>query len=311
MSAEAAYSPPVKSHAGWKLDMLEAMAIDRRMRRVDVAIAVLVIQRSRQQSRVSAITDDRLAKQMKCNRATFTEFRKRGVAAGYFDCIPGASGRATTYRWKNDRLDQIRNIELDQRIIDSEKGEDGEQESEDNDEVQVHRKLSTRAVSSAKKTKRSNDSRVPRKLSTTTGDRAQKTKHYPSAERIEHNLPKCAENSAYSAEKTKHLHSFSTLRDSLPEKNRTLEAYEALVFSECDAWTHEDWQARFNEVAGFLEFDEGLPRPEAEDRARILCGFDEADAVGRQSARDTLPTVAKCNLEEGTSDDQEHLYHDL
>lgn len=35
-----------------------------------------------------------------------------------------------------------------------------------------------------------------------------------------------------------------------------------------DAWTDEDWQAAYDERAGILEYDEGLPRAEAEKLAR-------------------------------------------
>ena len=34
------------------------------------------------------------------------------------------------------------------------------------------------------------------------------------------------------------------------------------------AWTEEDWQALFDERAGIMEFDGGLPRREAEKRAK-------------------------------------------
>ena len=33
------------------------------------------------------------------------------------------------------------------------------------------------------------------------------------------------------------------------------------------AWTEEDWQALFDERAGIMEFDGGLPRKEAETAA--------------------------------------------
>lgn len=35
-----------------------------------------------------------------------------------------------------------------------------------------------------------------------------------------------------------------------------------------DAWTDEDWQAAYDERAGILEYDAGLPRAEAERLAR-------------------------------------------
>ena len=38
-----------------------------------------------------------------------------------------------------------------------------------------------------------------------------------------------------------------------------------------DGWSAEDWQVFFDERAGILEFDGGLPRPEAEARAFDCC----------------------------------------
>ena len=38
-----------------------------------------------------------------------------------------------------------------------------------------------------------------------------------------------------------------------------------------DGWSAEDWQVFFDERAGILEFDGGLPRPEAEARAFACC----------------------------------------
>lgn len=38
-----------------------------------------------------------------------------------------------------------------------------------------------------------------------------------------------------------------------------------------DGWSAEDWQVFFDERAGIVEFDGGLPRPEAEARAFAFC----------------------------------------
>ena len=45
----------------------------------------------------------------------------------------------------------------------------------------------------------------------------------------------------------------------------------ALLRSSQDGWTAEDWQARFDERAGFLEHDDGLSRVEAEVQAFECC----------------------------------------
>jgi hypothetical protein len=36
-----------------------------------------------------------------------------------------------------------------------------------------------------------------------------------------------------------------------------------------NGWNEEDWRAAFNERAGILEYDGGLPRSEAERQARV------------------------------------------
>ena len=38
-----------------------------------------------------------------------------------------------------------------------------------------------------------------------------------------------------------------------------------------DGWSAEDWQVFFDERAGIVEFDGGLPRPEAEAQAFACC----------------------------------------
>jgi hypothetical protein len=108
--------PDTRAHAPWKCDMLLAMAMDPAMNLVDVAVAVVVIQHSNKDSKISVITDARLSEILRRGRKTFSDFRRRGAAAGYFDFTPGSWGHATVYRWKNDRLYQIENQVLDRRI---------------------------------------------------------------------------------------------------------------------------------------------------------------------------------------------------
>jgi hypothetical protein len=281
------------------------MAKDRTMRRVDVAIAVLVLQRSNQHSKVSIVPDKLLEEELGCNRATFTEFRKRGTAAGYFTCIPGHSGQATIYKWKNDRLYEIQNMALDSRVLRQEESLE-EDEDEQTDNPVVRRKLSARAAASVRKTKHYGDPVAHIKPSTVSDSSAQKTAHYDNAEKTDHYPSQCEENLADSAKKTKHLHSYNTLKDSLPEESLALtHTREADGLSDQDGWTEEDRQARFDEIAGYLEYDEGLPRDEAEHRARILCGFDDAGAEGRQGGCDAPPTTANQTPEKGYRDDQD------
>ena len=63
------------------------------------------------------------------------------------------------------------------------------------------------------------------------------------------------------------------------------EAIKALLARDDVGWSGEEWLAQFDERAGILEFDEGLPRAEAERLAaeevtRLREHRDEHDPVG-------------------------------
>jgi hypothetical protein len=304
--------------------MAAAMAKDRSMRRVDVAVAILVLQRSNQHTKVSIVPDNLLEEELGCNRAAFTQFRKRGAAAGYFTYISGRSGQATIYKWKNDRLLEIQNMFLDRRISKQEKSPEGDENEGSGDPV-AHKKLSARAAASvkkpkrygdpvanrkpsigdeasAKKTSRYIDPSVLRKPSTEMDVSAEKTTHYGNAEKTERYTSQCEENLANSAKKTTHLHSYNTLRDSLPEEGIALtHTREAEDLSNDVGWT-EDWQSRFDEIAAYLEYDQGLSRQEAEHQARLQCRFDGEKASSRQGAGTALSTVTKRYSGEGAPD---------
>ncbi|MBQ0824368.1 hypothetical protein KBI52_29665 [Microvirga sp. HBU67558] len=113
---------------------------------------------------------------------------------------------------------------------------------------------------------------------------------------------KRGENAAYKKVRTQPI-DLQSPRDTLSVKGRaSTQAHDEHVPA-YDRW------GEFNEVAGGLEYEDEFLRGEAEHCARILCGFDDDDMDGRQGAGTALPTVAKRNLDEGTPDDQDHLYH--
>jgi hypothetical protein len=62
-----------------------------------------------------------------------------------------------------------------------------------------------------------------------------------------------------------------TVLDALAQHKR---AIVALLRSGQQGWTAEDWQARFDERAGFLEYDGGLLRVEAEVQAFERCTIE-------------------------------------
>jgi hypothetical protein len=278
-----------KTFTSWKLDLLDGMARDPEVRPADFHVAFVIVQCVNRQTNVAIISDHRLQRLVHRDRKALMTARKRLSRIGWMEVQTGRYGRATEYRFHAERAQLLENIRIDEEIL-------AQEESINSGEKRPHCRKTHNRV------------KTPRYGAARSGE---KTPHRRGEAKTPHSVSQWGGNGTLSAEKMHPLHLHTPKRESLPLEDKAVEAYEAQAILECDGWMDEDRQARFDEVAGFLEFDEGLPRPEAEHRARVLCGFDDVDPVGRQGARDTLPTVAKCNLEEGTSDDQEHPYHEL
>lgn len=260
--------------AGWKLDTLEAMAGDPKLEDRDVRLAIVLLQRASEQSRVTKkVTDHDLEKLLHRRRASFPGSRDRLIQTGYCDITSGkrAKGRknaSTEYHWKDERRLEIENADLDQRILRAETEEETAQK--------------------------------------TVQETVQKTAHKTVQKSVQEPVQKspiCTEPCTVTVQRSEHLIPYSPLEDSLPVKGRvSTHVHDAHVHA-YDRW------GEFNEVAGRLEYDEGLPRDEAEHLARTQLGFDERGMNGRRGAGTAPPTVAKRNPEEGISDDQDHPYH--
>jgi hypothetical protein len=116
--------------AGWKLDTLEAMAQDPRLEDRDVRLAIVLLHKASEQSRVTKkVTDHELEKLLHRRRASFPSSRERLRSVGYCDITSGKreKGRknaSTEYRWNDERRLEIENADLDQRILDAENEEE-------------------------------------------------------------------------------------------------------------------------------------------------------------------------------------------
>lgn len=264
--------------AGWKLDTIEAMARDPKLEDRDVRLAIVLLQRANEQSRVTKrVTDHDLEEVLHRRRASFPDSRGRLSHTGYCDIISGKreKGRknaSTEYHWNDRRRLEIENAELDRRILDAE-----------NREETVQKSIQKAVQKAARKA-----------MQISVQEPAQKSSI-------------CTELCTVTVHRSEHLIPSSSLEDSLPVKGRVStregeEQFDAHVIA-FDRWTE------FEETAARLEYDEGLPRREAEHQARMICGFDDADAGGRQGAGTALPAVAKRNPAEGTPDDQGYPYH--
>ncbi len=268
--------------AGWKLDTLEAMAGDPKLEDRDVRLAIVLLQRANERSRVTKkVTDHDLEEILHRRRASFPGSRERLIHTGYCDITSGKrkKGRknaSTEYRWKDERRLEIENTDLDQRILRAETEEETVQKSAQKTVQKIVQKTAHKTVQRS------------------VQDPVQKS-------------PICTEPCTVTVHRSEHLIPSSSLEDSLPVKGRvsTRESEEQF---DAHAIALDCWM-KFEETAARLEYDEGLPRHEAEHQARTICGFDDAGADGRQGAGTAPPAVAKRNPEEGIQYDQDHPYH--
>ncbi len=66
-----------------------------------------------------------------------------------------------------------------------------------------------------------------------------------------------------------------------------------------DGWSAEDWQGHFDERAGIIEFDGGLPRPEAEAQAFACC---VSEWMNRNPAASSPDRCLACGGDDSTHD---------
>lgn len=269
-----------KTFTGWKFDLLNAMASDPEVRPVDFHIAFTIIQHVNQFTRVAVISDHRLQQLIHRDRKALTLARRRLVSLGWLEVRTGRYGKATEYRFHDERAQLLMNIRLDEQILAREDAVDSEEES--------HHTTRPRNVARTDHTRQANNRK--------------KTSHRAAGVKTPHTGSQWGKNTPHSVEKSHLLH-LQTPRDSLPVKGRvSTHAHDAHIRA------YDQW-GEFNETAARLEYDEHLPRDEAEHCAHIHCGFDDGDMDGRQGAGTAPPTVAKRNPEEGIPDDQDRSYH--
>jgi hypothetical protein len=236
-----------KTFTGWKFDLLNAMASDPEVRPVDFHIAFIIMQHVNQFTRVAVISDHRLQQLVHRDRKALTLARRRLVSLGWLKVCTGRYGKATEYRFQDERAQLLKNIRLDEQLLAREEEIDSEEET--------HHTTKPRNEAKTGHTRQANNGK--------------KTSHRATGVKTPHTGFQWGKNTPRSVEKSHPLH-LQTPRDTLPVKGRvSTHAHDAHIRA-YDRW------GEFNETAARLEYDEHLPRDEAERRARIMCGFDVA-----------------------------------
>jgi len=256
---------PAKSKAftGWKLDLLFTMARDPKVRPVDFHIAFIVMQHVNQFTGQATLSDYRLQQLAHRDRKALMLARKRLVALGWLRVRTGRYGRATEYEFLDERAKKLENIWLDEQIL-------AREEEDANGAETPHSKVPYNEVKTPHDKNRSEEKSPRRALGRRT----------PCSKL------QWGESATDSGVKAHPLH-LQTPKNTLPPKGTvSTHAYDAHVCA-YDAWAENE------ETAARLEYDEGLPRREAEHRARILCGFDNEAADGWQGTGIAPPITAK------------------
>jgi hypothetical protein len=106
-----------RSFTSWKLDIIDAMMSDRRVKDGDFRIAFRVMQAVNGETRVAIISDLTI-----CDEVPFTdrfrcnETRKRLALLGWWTVDLGHGGKASRYHFSPANINRV----LDQRLIDKE-----------------------------------------------------------------------------------------------------------------------------------------------------------------------------------------------
>lgn len=291
MSTDSGSSQHSRQFTSWKLNLIDAMLGDKDMGSADFRVAVAVLQRVNQFTKVAIVSDHSLQKTIKRDRKTLMQARKRLKSLGWLEVRTGRYGKATEYRILDARATRLRNNHLDQQILDT--------EEDINDASSPHYEEPNIGEKTPHQAKQRRGEKTPH---CGKAHNRGKTPHSGTDAKTSHSEPQWGENTPHSGEVLHPLHLQTPKRETLPVKDIAPEAHEAHVIA-FDRWTE------FEETAARLEFDEQLTPREAEHQARVICGFDDADAGGRQGVGTAPPAVVKRYPDEGIPDDQDHPYH--
>jgi hypothetical protein len=266
-NAEGSASPLSKEFTSWKFNLLDAMLRDPKMKPVDFPVAYAIVQAVNQHTRVAIVSDQKLQLLVHRDRKALLRARTRLVSLGWVKVRTGRYGRATEYRFSDERAKLLENVRLDEQIL----------------AFEIH-------GSEAKATHCNEASNGAKAVHYYEPDTEAKTPHRQRDRKAPGSSSQWGKTVPHIGAVMPPLHLQTPTRETLPVKDIAPEACEAhvVVF---------DRYTEFEETAARLEFDEQLTRREAEDQARMICGIDNADADGRQDVRTAPPAVAKRNPE--------------
>jgi hypothetical protein len=246
LSIEGADRRP--SFAGWKFDLLDAMCMDPRMPRSTFPVAYRILQAVNMETGIAFISDAVLADELpNVDPRGLNRHRKAMEASGYVAIKRGGRGRATQYKFLDDNI----NAMLDRRVLLRET----RKAARDHPAKELSR--SARPTSrAASKEKVRRDEMVVKSppLSTRQGGEG-------NSVRLVNSPP---------------LHLTPTPQNYLYQGNEGVEpdfetTEPSLNPTEAPSWSDVDERAaRFDEIAGFLEFDCDSSRGEAERRAAAI-----------------------------------------
>ena len=123
-----------RSFTSWKLNVLNALVSDRKVSDGQFRIAARVLEAVNADTGKAYITDRTLADDVpRTDKAKCTGARKHLQEMGWWTYAPGRSGRATEYRFKDDRVNQIhqRLADREQRQAEREKREKSDRRKQD------------------------------------------------------------------------------------------------------------------------------------------------------------------------------------
>lgn len=251
----------------WKLDLLTAINLDPAVRDVDMRFVVYLIQGLNQTTRAFNCSDETITDELNCKRDKLTTSRKRLEGAGWLIVRRGRGfADGSWYSFDDQKVERILSDRDDRRAIRKDERADRRNERTRQALRCAEKSLHSAAKTSARPMQRCAD--ISRHSATVSA----LPDAEPCAEKSLHKGDRCAEKSLHCcAEKSLHIHLRDTPIESPPPPSEGM-ALGSVVLSDDtvpdrSSWDAEDWQALFDERAGFLEFDCGYSRADAERMA--------------------------------------------
>lgn len=241
LPAAGSASEDVKRFTSWKLNILNAMSVDKRVKAGPLRLATRIAEYTNKHTRMARVSMATLADDMNVERSTIRRYQQTLVDLEWLAVKPGRYRLATEYRLQDANVQGVVNVRLDLKILRRERRARIAANLPRSEAVHIAAKPDATDRDHCGRFVRHSAARVPQ---------LHLQEHLTDGNRLQ----------------GQHLHTREDPTISAPasvQSDRSTYAEPLGV-----DWSNDDWDAYREERAGIREFDGGFPRFEAEQLAQ-------------------------------------------